>query len=221
MNNPNPQIPEELQEAQRTYLAIMAGPNSQKVIDSFVTAAEEQSNQLWALMANRAQGQGRPLTPEETERAWLTALEEQNNKLMAHVTTMANRAQGQGPPLTSKEIDDILNYLHGIGQHFSTFLPKANELAALNYPRLSQRLTALRQDLQKDIAVYSDMYRKAEIEGTKRWGIVQDVNTDTTNTIREVNTRQQSAFDKQNCIWNYVNQGVPYAEAVLLCQQCF
>ncbi len=153
--------------------------------------------------------------PQETERAWLTALEQAVNKQLADVNTMTQRGRWLAP----EEIVSVLNYLHSAGQYFSSYLPTANALAQLNYPRLSWRLGLVQQDLRQSIDIYADMYRSA-VNHRAMWGQIQrDAAADVTRTLMETNGRTRAVYDQCNRLQVLVNQGMPYSVALVMSQQ--
>lgn len=153
--------------------------------------------------------------PQETERAWLTALEQAVNKQLADVNTMTQRGRWLAP----EEIVSVLNYLHSAGQYFSSYLPTANALAQLNYPRLSWRLGLVQQDLRQSIDIYADMYRSA-VNHRAMWGQIQrDAAADITRTLMETNGRTRAVYDQCNRLQVLVNQGMPYSVALVMSQQ--
>jgi hypothetical protein len=123
----------------------------------------------------------------------------------------------KGRALTPEEIVAALNYLHALDQYFAMYVPTADALSALGRPSLSQRVAQVRQDIGQTIKIYSDMYRSA-VEFRSRW---DQMNRDTWAQINQglLQSAQhsQAVFDKWWCIQNYLNKGVPYNEALLLC----
>jgi hypothetical protein len=82
----------------------------------------------------------------------------------------------------------------------------------------TQRLGQERQDIHQAITIYSDMYRNA-VAFRSQWGTTQrDAEVAITQGIAETAMHTKSVYDRINCIQNYLNQGVPYNEALLLCQ---
>jgi hypothetical protein len=153
--------------------------------------------------------------PQETESAWLTALEQENRKGLANVNTMTQK----GRPLAPEEIVAVLNYLHSVDQYFSSYMPTANALAQLNYPRLSSRLTEVQQDIHQAIETYGDMYRNA-VNYRTMWGNIQrDTAIDVARTLTDATAHAQSVYDRNNRLQALINQGVPYTDALILSQQ--
>ena len=72
--------------------------------------------------------------PPETERVWLTALEDANRKGNADVRTMTQK----GRALMLEEIEAVLNYLHALDQYFCRYVPTADALSGLGRPSLAQ-----------------------------------------------------------------------------------
>jgi hypothetical protein len=150
--------------------------------------------------------------PSETERVWLTALEEESSKGVTNVKTMLEK----GRALTPEEIVAALNYLHALDQYFARYMPTAGALSGLGYPSLAQRLEQVRQDIHQSIDVCSDMYRSA-VDFRSKWETMQrDAATAATQTLYETTMHTQAVFDQMNREQMLVNEGVPYSEALLL-----
>jgi hypothetical protein len=150
--------------------------------------------------------------PQETERVWLNALDEENRKAVANLREMTEK----GRALTPEEIVNALNYLHALDQYYSRYMPTADALLALGYPGLSQRLPQIRQDIHQSITIYSDMYRSA-IEHRSQWERMQrETALAVTEGMRQSLMHTQSVFDQMNRLQSLVNQGVPYHVALLL-----
>ncbi len=150
--------------------------------------------------------------PEETERVWLTALEDQKSKGVANVNTMLEK----GRALTPEEIVAALNYLHALDQYFARYVPTADALSALGRPSLGQRLLQVRQDIYQSIDVCSNMYRSA-VDFRSNWEVMQrEAAADATRSLYEANMHTQGVYDQLNREQMLVNEGVPYSEALLL-----
>jgi hypothetical protein len=93
------------------------------------------------------------------ERAWLDALESNTRKGIATVNAMT----GMGRVLTPGEIAALIDYLNAVDQYYSYYKPAADALLAAGWPKLSQRLAQVRQDLQGGMNVYREMLRGAPV----------------------------------------------------------
>jgi len=94
------------------------------------------------------------------ERAWLDALERKTSKGIATVSAMT----GMGRVLTPGEIAAVIGYLNVVDQYYSYYKPAADALLAAGWPKLSQRLAQVRQDLQRGMNVYQEMLRGALVD---------------------------------------------------------
>jgi 5'-deoxynucleotidase YfbR-like HD superfamily hydrolase len=150
--------------------------------------------------------------PPETERIWLNALEEENQKGFANLRAMTEKSVA----LTPEEIVAVLNYLHALDQYYSRYVPTADALSALGHPSLSQRLVQVRQDMHQSIAIYGDMSRSA-VDFRSHWDQMQrETATAVTQSIWQTTMHTQSVFDQMNRLQALINEGVPYYEALLL-----
>jgi hypothetical protein len=150
--------------------------------------------------------------PPETERVWLNALEDASGKCLANATAMMET----GRSLTPEELVAALNSLHMLDQYCSQYVPTADALSVLGRPALAQRLAQVRQDIAQGITICSDMYRSA-IKFRTDWQTLQhDAATAATQGIWQSTMHTQSMFDQMNRMQNMMNEGVPYAQALLL-----
>ena len=155
--------------------------------------------------------------PQETERVWMAALEEESSKITTNVDAMVAKAQGQ--PLTPEEIVAILNYYHASDQYFFGYVPTANALAELNYPRLSERLAQVRQDIQQSIASYSGMYRDAVNFRSEMEQLESSTQARMTQMMAESAAYTSAVAHQTASMYNLTLQGVPYDEALALSRQ--
>ena len=154
--------------------------------------------------------------PEETQRVWLTGLDEEDKKVNAYLRDAFKNANAQGRPVAPEEIVAVLNALHAADQYLSSYVPTANALAELNHPRLSERLAQVRQDIHQSIDIYSDMYRNA-VSYRTQWEQIQRDTHARVNQMMAQSTAYANALNFQNNqLWLLVHQGVPYAEALAL-----
>jgi hypothetical protein len=152
--------------------------------------------------------------PPETERVWLAALETENAKGVANLKNMTGAVAGR--PLTPEEIVAALNYLHVLDQYFSGYTPTAQALAGLGLPSLGQRLAQVQQSLHDSIEVFGNMYRN-EIASRSNWQQMQaDAALAVTQSMMQTNMHTQAVYDQMNREQALINEGVPYAQAIVL-----
>jgi hypothetical protein len=118
--------------------------------------------------------------------------------------------------LSPEQIVAVLNYLHTLDQYFCGYLPTAESLASAGLPALGQRLAQVQQNLHQSIDMFGNMYRSAVAFRTNWQQIQSDAAAAVTQSLMQTNMHTQAVYDQMNREQNYINEGLPYAQAVAL-----
>jgi hypothetical protein len=111
--------------------------------------------------------------PEERERVSFDAIENFAKKTLDELRFLTETAKY---PLRPEQISWLRTYLDNARQQLdSTFGPVAEALSAVGRPRLAQRLSEIRRDVEQSALTYKDMYDSSlEHQRRMRGLIIQD-----------------------------------------------